>query len=173
MITQCLICRKRFEAPKHQIANVQQRTLNYLKQLAQHLIEKHTRENDAAQLQSLEYMALLRLEHFETEDPDIKTQLDYLRWRVHRATLPATVPDKNLQRQVSELAKHLTAKLYIEMDQDPQSREQMAQTLTAELYPIFEAMRNLYEEPDKYQAPLIVSPESGIETPTPAGFTRH
>lgn len=166
-LTRCRLCKKRFAAPAHQIADVHTRTLNYLKQLAQHLIDKHPPENNAAQLQSLEYMALLRLQHFDTEDEAIQTQLDYLRWRIHRATLPVVVPDDKLQNQVQELARHIAQRVnQTNCDDVPE----LAAVINRELYPIFEAMRNLYEEPGKFQTSQVLNPEGQSMGADPASL---
>jgi len=123
----------RFRSPRHQIADAQQ----------------------------LEYMALLRLQHFSTEDEQIRKQLDYLRWRVHRATLPVTIPDQKLKTKVDELAAYIAAKAYTA--ENPPGHRQLRELLTAELFPVFEAMRDLYEESDKYEESKIVAPNEAAK----------
>ena len=145
MIARCMICNAPFAGPKFVKIGMgldvkNNRIAVFVEKLTRHLFEKH---NDVAQeilLQAGEYQGALFMAKFQTDDPSLKEQLDFLRWKTHQITIAKRYTDEMIGQWVDQVIPEL---LTLARDGD-------RATLTANLKGMLLSMRDTLEEPGKY-----------------------
>jgi hypothetical protein len=169
-VTACRLCPKKFYGPSFTAAALIGQDKNakldrWMKELALHVATEHTKENDVMQLQALEYLGLLRMLNYSTQDPELGEQIDFLRWRTHQATLAARVPDDKIKEKCHVLSVRLIDELFSALPEVPYYLQAMRHALIDKLNEAITAhtieLRDLLEEPGKYVISEIVPAANG------------
>lgn len=181
MPTKCGICGRKFYGPAVGLTGNlkagQQpppRMVHFLQQLAEHMAKDHQEHYAYAMQKGFELQGWMILSRYTTEDPDVESQRDFLRWSLHQSTLSATAQNLDVRaREVAEEfidAKKEVLEKAIEEEflnrcMEQASRrpkffetiiEELTEDLAGQIEDVLEELREILEEPDKY-------------TPAPAG----
>jgi hypothetical protein len=144
----------------------------YLLKLAQHAIS-HKDVNKGLEDQALEYLGFLRMTMYSTTDSAISEQRDFLRWKIHQATLAHQLSDESMDAAAKEFATQLVTNciegLVVKTgDKFPAFVDIIRPTLelqaSTKLLEILTDFRRLIQEPGKYQLSVI---STGQAAPTP------
>ena len=105
-ITTCTLCGQRFTAPASLIIGQEadRRTVQYVQGLAKHFERKHVAEYIEAAKAGHEYIGLLVLSHFVTDDPELNRLSEMTRHRIHERSTSRRVGNETIARQVAALA---------------------------------------------------------------------
>jgi hypothetical protein len=182
-ITTCKLCGKEFAGPTHTIigapGGVNNQLAEYMKDIAQHFLQKHPQENEAVQYRSLEYMGMLRLMNFRTTDSELKKQVQLMRWQVAQQVIPIRLRDSKLSEMATQwgatLAESIMAKAAavlpgkLVMQISPAALGELKASIQNELadktVSIMRELRDLYEEPNKFNMTVVEVPKTDDEAP--------
>lgn len=165
-ITECLICRRRFAGPQALVIG-QSRAIALLEKLANHLITAHPDQCQAIDVLSLQYVGLLRMMNYRTNDTMLIAEIDKLRWAINQQTIAARISDKTIDEKTTELALHLADDFYglLQMEHDrtgteipaylAMMKEALVSTIKTRVAEIVTGMRDVMQEPGKYKVNLI------------------
>jgi hypothetical protein len=106
MVTACRHCPEKFYGPKTVLRigeTPPQRFYKYLAEINEHIAKAHPKEFEKAFMLGTELQGMLVLANYDTADPEVIDQRNYYRWKVHQATLQATIDDVTIERKTQEL----------------------------------------------------------------------
>lgn len=91
-ISRCTICNKPFAGPRLAIVGKgmdlkNNRIAQFTEKLTRHLFDEHPAEAQQIMMNAAEYQGVLILATFQTDDADMREQMDLVRWKVHQKTL--------------------------------------------------------------------------------------
>ena len=164
-IAKCKLCNVQFTGPTAQRIGETPpaRLARFCQKLAEHIMTKHTEHNQALELKALEFLGMLRMLNYQTSDPELRGQMDYLRWSTHQMTLAARLPDKAIKEKSDELAGLIVKEVYLEHQTDASLREKISNLLAEQIA----GLRDILEEPGRYSVSPMVSAD-GSEIPAKA-----
>ncbi len=145
MIARCAICQKPFAGPKFAqiglgLSAANNRIAVFVEKMTRHIAEEHKEKVREILEEGEEYKGALFLSNFQTEDPNLKEQLDLVRWKVHQKTLAARYTDQMIEQWVGQIIPQL---LTLADMRD-------VATITKNLTGMLQSMRDTLEEPGKY-----------------------
>lgn len=164
-IAKCKLCNVQFTGPTAQRIGETPpaRLARFCQKLAEHIMTKHTDHNQALELKALEFLGMLRMLNYSTSDPELRGQMDYLRWSTHQMTLAGRLSDEGIKAKSDELAGEIVKQvyLYLVLQDDAALREKLSALLAEQIT----ALRDILEEPGRYSVSPVVSAD-GSEMPT-------
>lgn len=145
MIARCMICNAPFAGPKFVKIGLgldvkNNRIAVFVEKLTKHIAQQHPEMVAEIIMRRDEYAGALFLSNFQTDDPSLKEQLDFLRWKTHQVTIAKRYTDQMIGQWVDQVIPEL---LTLARDSD-------RATLTANLKGMLLSMRDTLEEPGKY-----------------------
>ena len=145
MVARCMICNAPFAGPKFVKIGLgldvkNNRIAVFTEKLTRHMFEKHRAQAEEILMQGAEYQGALFMANYQTEDPGLKEQLDYLRWKTHQVTISKRYTNEMIDQWVDQVIPEL---LTLARDGD-------RATLTTNLKGMLLSMRDTLEEPGKY-----------------------
>jgi hypothetical protein len=148
------VCGQRFAGPQHLIIGegAPGRMKALLEKLVMHLHTQHPEYFAQVMIQGEEYKGLLWVMAFQTSDPELQQQRDYLRWSIHQRTLNASITDDKLKDGVGEIVSLIMEN--IEFCPRDQLRQQIRGVIEKEL----RAIRDALQEPVAPPNPLAPQP---------------
>ncbi len=147
MIARCMICHAPFAGPKFVKIGMgldvkNNRLAVFTEKLTRHIFEKHPEAAREILTEGAEFQGALFLSHFQTEDENLKEQMDFLRWKIHQKTLAARYSDAMIEQWVGQIVPQM---LTLAEMRD-------VTTLTTNLTGMLQSMRDGLEEPGKYKS---------------------
>jgi hypothetical protein len=116
------------------------RLAQFVEKLTKHMTTEHKTETQQILIDGAEFQGCMFLSNFKTDDPNLKEQLDLVRWKVHQKTLAARFSDDDILQVVEKVVPDLLTLA------DMRDKE----TLTRNLAGLLQSMRDRLEEPGKY-----------------------
>jgi hypothetical protein len=150
-ISRCAICNKPFAGPRLAIVGKgmdlkNNRIAQFTEKLTRHLFDEHSAEAQQIMMSAAEYQGVLILATFQTEDPDMREQMDLVRWKVHQKTLACRYSDEQIAAVIEKVVPELVT--LVEMKDTA--------TLKRNLRGLIQNLRDNLEEPGKYTfAPML------------------
>jgi hypothetical protein len=169
-ITECLLCGRKFAGPQAIVIG-QPRAVALLEKLANHLETAHGQQNEAIALLSLQYVGLLRMMNFKTNDPELKNEVDKLRWAINQQTIAARISDETIQTKTQNTASKIVDTFFgvmqMEADRTNESvadyialmKPAMIADIQKALSELVTGMRDVMQEPNKYAVNLVGAPK--------------
>jgi hypothetical protein len=152
------VCGQRFAGPQHLIIGegAPGRMKTLLEKLVMHLHTQHPEYFAQVMIQGEEYKGLLWVMAFQTSDPELQQQRDYLRWSIHQRTLNASLSDEKLRGAVDQIANNIWHELqfWLQSGQKGNLLASISRILTPEL----QAIRDALQEPVAPPNPLAPQP---------------
>ena len=112
-ILRCTICNKPFAGPRLAIVGKgmdlkNNRIAQFTEKLTRHLFDEHPAEAQQIMMNAAEYQGVLILATFQTDDADMREQMDLVRWKVHQKTLACRYSDEQIAADMETLKRNLT-----------------------------------------------------------------
>lgn len=109
-ITTCTLCGQRFTAPAAVLIGetADRMTTRFVIALAQHFEQYHPGEYVRDAIAGQEYIGLLVLRHFLTNDPSLNRISELTRHRIHDRTTARRISDEMIRAKVAALALPIT-----------------------------------------------------------------
>ena len=150
-ISRCTICNKPFAGPRLAIVGKgmdlkNNRIAQFTEKLTRHLFDEHPAEAQQIMMNAAEYQGVLILATFQTDDADMREQMDLVRWKVHQKTLACRYSDEQIAAVVDKVVPELM------MLAEMRDMETLKRNLTG----LIQNLRDNLEEPGKYTfAPML------------------
>lgn len=182
-ITTCKLCGKEFTGPGYTILGIDKGTdqamIQYLNEVCLHFAQVHEQENEALQQRTIAFLTMLRLMNFRTTDSELKKQVQQMRWQVAQQVIPIRLRDSKLSQMANDwgatLAEGIIAKAAAilpgkaVMAIGPAALGELKASVQRELaektFSIMSELRDLYEEPNKFNMTVVEVPESNESDP--------
>lgn len=169
-ITECLLCGRRFAGPQAIVLG-QSRTISLLEKLALHIQQAHSDQYKAIDVLKDQYGGMLNMLNFKTSDPNMKTEVDRLRWAIHQQTIAARIHNEAIANMSHDLALTVVEVAFSEFNREAVAREsgtleslgsaltpKLVELVKAKLSEVLTDMRDVMQEPNKYPSNMLGRP---------------
>jgi L-alanine-DL-glutamate epimerase-like enolase superfamily enzyme len=180
-ITTCKLCGKEFSGPLYKSIGEGKHAdlIRYMNEVQQHLATKHPAENSATENRSLEFLTMLRLMNFKTTDSELTDQVQFLRWQIHQQVIPIRLRDERLHEMAQEYAAaivndgftmlffNLGGSFGVSTERLEAIKKAMCENIAAKTVATMGSLRDLYEEPGRYNIEVVPIEKSDSKPETP------
>lgn len=165
-VTSCRLCQRKFTGPSAVIIgdHPEGRLIRYIQDLTRHVIVDHEAEDKSAQISAMEFLGALRLMFYASTDPAISAQADFLRWRVHQATMGVTSTDKQIEATAAAAAAVLGPEviaLGTKNVEDAAFVDLLEKTISEKFAAVLREFRDVLQETGRYTVSAVTVPQNG------------
>ena len=158
----CRWCGEVFAGPSRAfvIGAPEQRLIEHLQRLAEHVRTKHQRLDQINDLYAKNYLGFLRLLCYDTTDSEVLKQIDLTRWWLNQFTTKNRISDETIAARAKEIGAQLIDDVAVGLA-DGYDRDAYVRTAAIRIERIITDLRELLQEHNRYQVAVSapVDPE--------------